>query len=116
MFENDYYLEKLKDLMVMELDVENFKLVSSFFYDHNRCILNSLCQMEEFMSIIKAFNSLHPNIKYLLNYYIIENNNLLDIAIKYNIKLLDLALYIEFSLGLLRNLYFEQYNSRLILN
>ncbi len=116
MFDNEYYLEKLNDFTNMNLGMQNFKLISSFCYDYNKHILYSLSQKEEFIAIINAFNSLHPNIKYLINYYIIEENNLLDIALKYKIKLLDLADYVEFSLGLLRNLYFEQYNSRLILN
>lgn len=109
-FDKTYYLNKLNDFNNLNLDIDNINLDSSFYYEYDRSPLKVLIKKEAFSNIQKAFNKLHPNIKYLLNDYIIENNNLIYLAKKHNIKLLDLALYVEQSLDLLKYLYLELNN------
>lgn len=109
-FDKTYYLNKLNDFNNLNLDIDNINLDSSFYYEYDRSPLKVLIKKEAFLNIQKAFNKLHPNIKYLLNDYIIENNNLIYLAKKHNIKLLDLALYVEQSLDLLKYLYLELNN------
>jgi len=106
-FDKNYYLERLNDFNNLNLNINNMILNSYFYYEYERSPLNVLIKKENFLNIQKAFNKLSPNIKYLLSDYIIDDNNLLDIAIKHNIKLLDLANYVEFSLDLLKYLYLE---------
>lgn len=109
MFEKDYYIDKLKDFTDLKLNIKDVYLENSFYYKYEKDAVSILIEKEVKSIIVDIFNSLHPNIKFLINDYIINENNLLNLAKLFNIKLLDLSYYVECSLNLLKEIYLYEY-------
>ena len=109
MFDKNYYIDKLKDFTDLKLNVNNIYLENSFYYIYEKDALSILIEKVVKTTIVDIFNSLHPNIKFLINDYIINENNLLNLAKLFNLKLLDLSYYVECSLNLLKEIYLYEY-------
>ena len=109
-FSELYYLEKLNDFINLDLNINDIQLNNNFFYYYKKNPLHFIILKEMEENIRIAFNSLPSNIRFLLNYYVIENDNLLNLCIQYQINLLDLSLYIEYSLDLLKYHFLDLYS------
>lgn len=109
MFNSDYYLNELKSVINGNFEVLDIYLFSSFYYEYNMEAIKILIKKEQYLGIVKAFNSLPLKVRYLIYDYVINENSFFNISQKCKVELTDLTYYINCALKLLKLNYIEFY-------